>query len=384
VTGGGVDPLREIARIALEIPGSILLGAIGGYLSTVVLRRSQNRENVMTAAVGLLLLCIGIGILERMDIILIAMSFGVVLVNRAPRRATSYVELIRRISPPFYVMFFVLVGARLQFGSMPPWLWGLVAAYVLFRSAGKIAGAWYGATVTKSDAVVRGNAGLGLMAQGGVAIGLSVMASRRLAGTAVTAELPLAEVLVFAITASTFIVQLIGPPLTKLAVHRAGEVGRNVTEQDVIATMRVEEAISRDIPAVAPTSTLREVMDVFTESRAAFVPVVDGAGKLTGLIGTEELRGILLEQAVWSWMVAADISSSPLEILSPDTPLGDALALLDRLGVDQLPAIDPRSGRPTALLDRATARQAIEHTLISRSARHDHRPASGMNFAFPR
>ncbi len=369
LTGGTVSMAAEMLRVFWEIGGAVLLGVAGGLLGTLILRRSQNQESVMTAAVGLLLLCIGVSVLERLDTILAAMSFGITLVNMTPQRSRPYVDLIRRISPPFYVMFFVLVGARLHFAAMPPWMWLLVAAYVILRSTGKIVGAWMGARAMRADTVVQQYCGMGLLAQGGVAIGLSVMAGQRLGNVRATDDLLLADLLVFAITATTFVVQMIGPPLVKIAVRRAGEAGRDVTESDVMNDMQVADVLQVDVPSVRPQSTLQEVVDAYTKGRVGFVPVVDTSGRLHGIVGPEQLRGILLEQSVWAWLLAADVAAPPPEQLSGDTPLVDALNVLDLLGVEQLPSVNKDTGAFEGALDRASSRHAVRLALVDRQAR---------------
>src|SRR5690606_24444529 len=126
----------------------------------------------------------------------------------------------------------------LSLGHMPGWLWGIVAIYVLGRNLGKMAGAWVGARITGAETVVRRYLGLGIFAQGGVAVGLSIMATHHLGRTTVgDSGVLLGDAIIFAVTATTLIMQLTGPPMVKLGLVLAGEVGRNVTDQDVIGEL---------------------------------------------------------------------------------------------------------------------------------------------------
>ena len=68
------------------------------------------------------MLCIGLAVAFNMDVILATMSVGIVLINLAPRRSKQLFEVIRSFSTPIYIIFFVLVGARLSLGNMPLWL----------------------------------------------------------------------------------------------------------------------------------------------------------------------------------------------------------------------------------------------------------------------
>ena len=48
----------------------------------------------------------------------------------------------------------------------------------------------------------------------------------------------LGDMIIFTVTATTLCVQLIGPAFAKLAIKKAGEIGRNVTEEDVMAELK--------------------------------------------------------------------------------------------------------------------------------------------------
>ena len=54
------------------------------------------------------------------------------------------------------------------------------------------------------------------------------------------------QVIIFTITTTTLIVEVIGPPLVKLAAELAGEIGRNVTEEDVIDSWKVADVTDRE------------------------------------------------------------------------------------------------------------------------------------------
>ena len=154
-------------------------------------------DHHLSLAVGLLLLTIGIAASAGMDVILASMSMGMALTNLAPRRSRQLFETARGFAVPIYVLFFVFVGARLGIGNMQTWMWGLVVAYVACRSVGKIGGAYIAARATGSEDVIRKYLGTGLFAQGGVAVGLSIMASHHLQGITLADGMSLGDVIIF-------------------------------------------------------------------------------------------------------------------------------------------------------------------------------------------
>ena len=76
---------------------------------------------------------------------------------------------------------------------------------------------------------VRDNLGLGLLSQAGVAIGLALASSRRFSGYGPEGE-ALGALVINVITATTFVVQIVGPICVKWAIRRAGEIGMATME----------------------------------------------------------------------------------------------------------------------------------------------------------
>lgn len=104
-------------------------------------------------------------------------------------------------------------------------------AYVLLRSTGKFVGAWLGGNLGGAQPAVRDNLGLGLLSQAGVANGLALASADRFRVYGEEGEL-LGSLVLSVITAATFVVQIFGPIGVKVAISRAGEIGRAKLEHD--------------------------------------------------------------------------------------------------------------------------------------------------------
>lgn len=72
---------------------------------------------------------------------------------------------------------------------------------------------------------------MGLWSQAGVAIGLALTTCGRFCSCGEQGE-ALGTLVVSVVTASTFVLQLIGPLGAKLAISRAGEIGRASLERN--------------------------------------------------------------------------------------------------------------------------------------------------------
>ncbi len=206
LTGGHVSVWDAVMHIVIELGGAVLLGVGVGFIINVILCKSKERERTMVFTIAALLLIISISLAWGVDVILASMFLGVTLCNLSPRKSSNLFEMMGDLAQPVYVLFFVLVGARLHLASIPKWLWLVIASYVIMMSIGKIVGSFLGAKWTKADRNVQYYCGMGLLSQGGVAIGLSIMASNHLHAVQVTETMSLPDMIIFGITATTFIV----------------------------------------------------------------------------------------------------------------------------------------------------------------------------------
>ncbi|MCK5732009.1 MAG: cation:proton antiporter [Tenericutes bacterium] len=151
--------------------------------------------------------------------ILACMAVGAIFANFSKKNKEVH-ELIHFVTPPIYIMFFVLSGIELELSVLKTvGMVGLI--YVLFRVAGKVSGAGLGAKITHQDSKIAKYLGITLVPQAGVAIGLSLIAAHALPdalGSKVRAI----------ILAATVIFELTGPIITKIALKKAGEISQTV------------------------------------------------------------------------------------------------------------------------------------------------------------
>ncbi len=367
IAGGSVSPIHEITEVFISIGGSLLIGAIAGAILNFLLRNIHEKENALAFSICTLFLVVGLSVSLDMDVIISSMTMGFVLTNLAPKRSESLFKMARGMSIPIYVLFFVLVGARLNMRVIPIWIWGMALLYVIGRSGGKFLGTWIGAKQSKADAVVRKYCGMGLFAQGGVAIGLSVVAGHTLQGIQVNTEMNLGEAIIAIVTSTTLIVQVLGPPMTKLAIKLSGEIGRNITADDIAAKYRVSDSMDKATHFLKENDTLDTVVQTFAESGLSIHPVLNKNKELAGIISFDSLREILPDRESWSWLLASDVITQPRETVKPDTLLQDALHVMNSTNTDVLLVADEESGNLPSVIERAQIQSFIRQKMIEES-----------------
>ena len=112
----------------------------------------------------------------------------------------------------FFTVSGMLLDVRVLFQYLP-----VVLLFVVFRSVGKLAGTYLGARLGRASRAVRRYAGWGLIPQGGIVIGLALLARQE------PALAPISHILLNVIIGATVIHELIGPLMAKLAITKSGE-----------------------------------------------------------------------------------------------------------------------------------------------------------------
>ncbi|MRR31804.1 CBS domain-containing protein, partial [bacterium] len=97
----------------------------------------------------------------------------------------------------------------------------------------------------------------------------------------------------------------------------------NITRTEELAyELKVEEVMTKDLKAIAPSATMQEALEIFREERISGAPVVVD-GKLVGLISMEDLIRCLRNNELKA-AVAEYMTTHPLSIRNTD-PVVEAL-----------------------------------------------------------
>ena len=227
-TGSAGNILPSLGGPFLEIILSIIIGTVIGFIFCQLVRRLQSPRDIFIIVFGAVLIATGLSIRWHLSLILTNMVVGFVLVNtRREALVHKVMTPLLDIMPLVFILFFCLAGAHLDFSALPKL--GLIGmVYILGRTGGLVGGAWLGATLGKTDDMIRKYVGMGILSQAGVAIGLSFIVKHEF--DQIYAEYHLehaarigASVLT-TITATCIFFEIIGPILTKIALERAGEI----------------------------------------------------------------------------------------------------------------------------------------------------------------
>lgn len=202
------------ALLALhELGGGVLLGVLLGAPMALLTGRLRAGEPTRLEALGFVLLCAGLATTFEVSYLMAAIVMGAVVANVARHHEVAFDE-IEHVGTPFLVAFFLLAGSSLDVASLAGG-GALLAAYVAARVVGRIAGAQVGFALAREPAATRRWMGVALLPQAGVALGLALAVIERFPQHA--------EPVLNTVIAATVVFELVGPPLTRLALTRMGE-----------------------------------------------------------------------------------------------------------------------------------------------------------------
>lgn len=211
-------PLQMVLFPIREILISVLIGVSLGYVvHRLVLNRKRNNE-IIVIVLGFVLLSSGITVSIHVSPLIANMMMGFALVNLSSKNS-RIMRILEPLTPPIYAAFFALAGTELDVRTIAAsGTLGLV--YLGARALGKYGGAFMGAAAARDSRTTRNLLGLALLPQAGVAIGLILV----LQDTPTFIHLPYMREMVNIVLGSILVNEVIGPPLTKIALERSGSV----------------------------------------------------------------------------------------------------------------------------------------------------------------
>ncbi|NCC13544.1 MAG: sodium:proton exchanger [Spirochaetia bacterium] len=221
--GSSIPIPLMLGSALLSILMALGIGVVSAIAYVLILRKTRNNDWIMLLLATFLFALLGVCELLEVSELLAIMAFGMMIVNTSPVLSKKSEGIVSNFSPIFLVAFFVLGGAHLDISSIRTiGLLGLL--YFALRSFGKMGGATLGAFIGRAPKKVRSLIGFSLLPQVGVALALALAINKKFgSGQFGDAGMQLASTIINVLLFTTIITEIIGPLLTRYALHKAGE-----------------------------------------------------------------------------------------------------------------------------------------------------------------
>jgi Kef-type K+ transport system membrane component KefB/mannitol/fructose-specific phosphotransferase system IIA component len=226
---------------AAELIAAILIGALVALAMNQFARLAVRSDRVATGAVVALMLTTGLATTLDVSPMLACVVLGVVQTNITRTRSHLVDSVFADFEPAILAIFFTLAGMHLTPDHLD--VAGVVAlAYFVARFGGKLLSADLAMRLAGATDRVRRYLGLALIPQAGVAVGLVIVIQND-AGFS-----HLAGVFSAVVLSVVTINEIVGPVLTRAALRRTGEAGRDrlrlidfIQEENIITDFHADD-----------------------------------------------------------------------------------------------------------------------------------------------
>ncbi len=302
-------PLRQIGL-------SLLLGVGIGALLIAVTWRVVRSDRLAVFSLIAILLTTGLTAYLGLSVLLACLALGVALANLTPDREEIGHKVFDRFESAIFTVFFTVAGMELRFETLA--IGGALAVIVFVgRLGGKVAAGYLGMKLAGSTDRFRRWLGMALVPQAGLAVGLMLLVTDDIVFKSIH-ELFLAVVL-----AAVLLNESIGPILTRTALTRSGDFGRDRARMlDFLS----EHNITTELAGPDKESAIRQLVDLTVQvhhlpmdAETLFQAVMKGETESNNCVG----EGLALPHArleVGDKIIGAmGISREGLSLETPDS-----------------------------------------------------------------
>lgn len=290
---------------------------------------------------------------------------GIIITNVRHDTVRSAEAYLHSIGGALFAAFYTFAGMNLDF-SLVLHASGLVVLYFAARFVGKYAGAFTAMSLAGVPSRVRNYLGIALLPHGGVAVGLILF---------IQADPRFADVAAIVTTvglAALAINQLVGPSGARVALARAGEVGKDLprlldfldenhisvnvtgdTKSEVIQSLAAQLYTTTEKPSISQEEFVQKVIEREEEqstclAEGLMIPhaILDEGADITGILG---------------------ISSRGLDLGAPDHQPVHAILLLATPQTDRKRHLEVLAAFARIITRNVNLREQLYH---ARSAAH--------------
>ncbi len=198
---------------------ALLVGSVFGFILNKfsLLFKKESEGALIVLILGILISCYGTATYIHVDELLATLAMGTVVINYNvnPDKIFSIIE--RYTEELIFVIFFTLSGLHLDI-SMLSGHSLLIILFIVSRALGKYTGIWGTSSFINVSKSVRKYTAGGLLPQGGIVIGLSLLITKE------KIFHDFSTLIMTLVIGTAVIHELLGPIISKLSLKKAGEI----------------------------------------------------------------------------------------------------------------------------------------------------------------
>ena len=152
---------------------------------------------------------------------------------------------------------------------------------------------------------------------------------------------------------------------TRLA--RQGRLLTHHTDRSILTLMSLDSVIDHDYTTVDPDMPLGKLVSVISRSHTSFIPVVNTAGILLGIIDINKIRHVMFRTELYHRFTVQQILIPPKATLGIKDSMEEVMEKFDKTNADYLPVVDV-NGQLTGFIERTRLYSMYRKTVADFSA----------------
>ncbi|MDE6010093.1 MAG: chloride channel protein, partial [Muribaculaceae bacterium] len=136
-----------------------------------------------------------------------------------------------------------------------------------------------------------------------------------------------------------------------MRLAQKGELMTNEKDQAVLTLLKIDNLIERDCSVVHPWMSLKQMVDVISESHRNIFPVTDSEGTLVGIVLLDDIRNIMFRSDLYRKMTVSRFMSMPPARIEVTQSMEDVMKIFDKTNAWNLPVV--KDGKYVGLVSKS-------------------------------
>ena len=136
-----------------------------------------------------------------------------------------------------------------------------------------------------------------------------------------------------------------------MRLAQKGELMTNEKDQAVLTLLKIDNLIEKDCSVVHPEMSLKQMVDVISESHRNIFPVTDADGNLVGIVLLDEILNIMFRPDLYRKMTVSRFMSMPPARIEATQSMEEVMKIFDQTNAWNLPVV--RDGKYVGLVSKS-------------------------------
>ncbi len=124
-----------------------------------------------------------------------------------------------------------------------------------------------------------------------------------------------------------------------LKLKRRGISLNQGREEIIMKSFSVGDVMKANAPVILESTSFNDIIEIFMKNQEPYYYVIDKNKKLLGVLSTHVIKSVLHDKNLQNLVIARDLMEEPLEMVSLQNNLAEAMDIFSRVEYEHLPVI---------------------------------------------